>query len=166
MEKKLLYIVCSLLFFNSFKKDVRVNYVYAKQDLNGTTDANKLISDMVLVKIADNIALKWNKKSNSLIKDSNYYNYLKNKNTLRLITESIASTADLGVLVCSKKKGHLKVGDVAFLYLLENRKFYLFQCLKIQFDVLDKDCKIPRFLLDYIDKNRHTVGKKVSECMI
>lgn len=72
MEKKLLYIVCSLLFFNSFKKDVRVNYVYAKQDLNGTTDANKLISDTVLVKIADNIALKWNKKSNSLIKDSNY----------------------------------------------------------------------------------------------
>ncbi|WET49855.1 hypothetical protein PYS58_01740 [Chryseobacterium indologenes] len=147
---------------NSVKHDVNSTKVFPK---NKSVDISETKPDIILVKIAENIFFKWNIKENSIVKDSNYYQYLENNNTIQLIANNINSTTDLNVQICSKKTGHLKVGDIAFLYLWENRKFYLFKCLKLQFDAIGKNCKLPEDLLDYLEKNRQTVQKKIIECI-
>lgn len=159
-----LLLLFPLLFLSCSKDNNSVKYdvIYPQ---NKSVDISKAKPDTILVKIAENVFFRWNVKGNSIVKDSNYYQYLENKNTIQLIANNINSTTDLNVQICSKKTSRLKVGDIAFLYLWENRKFYLFKCLKLQFDTIGENCKIPEDLLDYIEKNRQTVQKKIIECI-
>lgn len=157
-----------LLFLSCSKEDKNIisnNNLPIQQNQNIPGNIIKTKADTIVLKITENISLKWDVNNNSIIKDSNYYKYLKNKNTIHLIADNIDSTTDLNIKICSKKTNNLKIGDVAFLYLWENRKFYLFKCLKLQFDAIGENCKIPENLLDYIEKNRQTVQKKVVECI-
>jgi hypothetical protein len=121
--------------------------------------------DIIVIKYNNGIILKWNVEKNQLIKDSNYDEILKNKKKLQAMLSSISDNEDIGVKVCTKKTSNLKKGDIAFIFLYENQKIYLFSCLKLQFDVMNENCKYPDALLDYIEKNRQKVQEQVKKCI-
>lgn len=52
--------------------------------------------DTLLVRISDNIILKWDKKSNSLIKDGDYVNILKDKKKIYSVINFIKEKEKFG----------------------------------------------------------------------
>lgn len=160
----LLFFALFTFFCCSQKKE---NIAYAEK-INQNRQENNIekaiTNDTLTINIDKDIILKWNIKKSEFIKDSNFYKYLQNTEILKKISKNILSENDLNVKICTKNTQNLKTGDIAFLYLWKNQKLSLFKCLNIQFDVVNDDCKIPEYLLDYIEKNRKMVYNKVSEC--
>ncbi|MBL1223358.1 hypothetical protein JET18_21130 [Chryseobacterium sp. L7] len=160
----ILFLIPFAFFCCSQKKENIAIADKIPQNVHEKHIKKEIINDTLTVKIDKDILLKWNVRENEFVKDTNFYKYSKNNQALKKIAESILSENDLHVKICTKKTSNLKTGDIAFLYLWKNQKIYIFKCLKIQFDVINENCKIPEYLLDYIEKNRMTVHNKVIEC--
>lgn len=134
-------------------------------DYNKGVPSRITVTDPLTVNITEKISLKWNAGNNSFVKDEDYYKYVTDKNAIQAIANSTASTKDLHVKICTKNTANLKVGDIAFLYLLENHHFHLFDCLNMQFDTIDSQCNLPNNLLDYLEENRKEVSSKIKQCI-
>ncbi|WP_392564865.1 hypothetical protein RHO13_05775 [Orbus wheelerorum] len=151
----------SIFFANCSQKrdDTNKNQIHINQEI-----VQPIKNDTILVKLDDDIILKWDVVSDQLIENENYINISTDKNKIKTIVNSICNDEDLGIKVQTKKE-NLKKGDVAFLYLIRTRKIYLFSCLKVQFDVYDKNYKYAYGLLDYIEEYRLEVQNKVKACI-
>lgn len=121
--------------------------------------------DTLLVRISDNIILKWDKKSNSLIKDEDYVNILKDKKKIYSVMNFIKEKENLAIKICSKKSANLKNGDIAFTYLYENQRIPAFRCFNFQFDFIENKCQFPEGLLDYLEENRQETSEKIHNCI-
>lgn len=163
-----LFTIClfftPLIFFGCSQKNESKISQIEKRQTRETKKEEYNTSNIIIVNFDNKIALKWDVVNNTLIKDATYYEILKNKKKIEIISNSISNNEDLKVKVCSKE-ANLKKGDVAFIYLLENQKIYLFSCLKLQFDVINKNCKYPVNLLNYIENQRFKVQKEIKSCI-
>lgn len=121
--------------------------------------------NIVPIQFSEKYILLWDKEKQAFVKNENYNNYLKSNEILKEIAKSISNDKVLDFKFECIREANLKIGDLAFLYLMENHKIYLFKCLERQFDVMDSDCKIPVGLFDYVDKNRNLVSEKVEKCL-
>ncbi|PUB34712.1 hypothetical protein C8J95_102380 [Elizabethkingia sp. YR214] len=164
-----LFTIClffaPLIFFGCSQKNESKISQIEKRQIRETKKEKYNSSNIIIVNFDNKITLKWDAAHNMLVKDTSYYEILKNKKKIEIISNSISNNEDLKVKVCSKEEANLKKGDVAFLYLLENQKIYLFSCLKLQFDVINKNCKYPVNLLNYIEKQRFKVQKQIKSCI-
>ncbi len=144
------------------KNTVELNHVSSNQFKNNAL-ANT--SDTIHVNISKDIFLIWDKNQNALIKNQDYYNILKDRKEILMMTQFIANNDDLDISICSKTGGNLKKGDIAFIYLYENQKVPAFKCFNIQFDFIQNNCKMPEGLLNYIEKYRNNVVQKILKCL-
>lgn len=158
-------ILMPFLFFGCSQKGNKATIIKSPAKQSIEPKKKDIVQDTITIVFDSGIQLKWDVVKKQIVKDSYYKEILKSKKKLEIIANKISNTEDLKINVCSKKTADLKKGDVAFIYLHENRKIYLFSCLKMQFDVMNENCKYPDELLDYIDKNRTKVQKQVLDCM-
>ena len=116
------------------------------------------------IEIDENLYLKWDTTQCDFVIDSTY-NYIKENidKFQNKIVNKILDTNNLGISCCDKAS-ELKKGDLAFLYLYKIQKVKLYNCLGIQFDLLE-NCNFPIELLDYIENNRELVHKKVFDSL-
>ena len=101
----------------------------------------------------------WNNKDNSFIHNYAYKSFVDKSignKTLTALAEAISDTTDLGHKICSKTR-NLRKGDIAFILLYESQYVEPAIDLRMQFDILDDDCKLPSGLLDYLENNRDQV---------
>ena len=101
----------------------------------------------------------WNNKDNSFIHNYAYKSFVDksiDNKTLTSVAEAISDTTDLGHKICSKTR-NLRKGDIAFILLYESQYVEPAIDLRMQFDILDDDCKLPSGLLDYLENNRDQV---------
>ena len=101
----------------------------------------------------------WNNKDNSFIHNYAYKSFVDksiDNKTLTAVAEAISDTTDLGHKICSKTR-NLRKGDIAFILLYESQYVEPAIDLRMQFDILDDDCKLPSGLLDYLENNRDQV---------
>ena len=101
----------------------------------------------------------WNNKDNSFIHNYAYKSFVDksiDNKTLTALAEAISDTTDLGHKICSKTR-NLRKGDIAFILLYESQYVEPAIDLRMQFDILDDDCKLPSGLLDYLENNRDQV---------
>ena len=101
----------------------------------------------------------WNNKDNSFIHNYAYKSFVDksiDNKTLPAVAEAISDTTDLGNKICSKTR-NLRKGDIAFILLYESQYVEPAIDLRMQFDILDDDCKLPSGLLDYLENNRDQV---------
>ncbi len=123
-------------------------------------EANKILS----VKFNSSLILKWDVNKSNFVLDSSYNSIKKQKKNLSELIENISNNENLNISICSKK-GNLKKGDIAFLYLKSIGKIELFKCLHLQFDLYNQNCLYPDELLDYVEKNRIKVKQQVKTCL-
>jgi hypothetical protein len=122
----------------------------------------KIKQDTIKVEFGNQFLLYWDCVNHKIIKDENYFAILENENNIFSIAHFITNQEIVCDFVCSKDTA-LKKGDVAFLFLREN-KFIEFSCFGIQFDWFN-DCKYPAALLDYVENNRTFVFRRVMDCL-
>ena len=120
----------------------------------------KFKQDTIKVEFENKFLLYWDCLNHKIIEDENYFAILKSKNNIRSMACFIVNREVVCNFVCSKETT-LKKGDIAYLFLIKNKFIYTFECLKMQFDSFEKNCKYPTSLLDYIEKNRNLVFQKV-----
>lgn len=164
MKRLLILMFLTFVFAWSCKQKEKSVKAETSTSLVKST-ANETEQNLVSIDFSDKYQLLWDKEKNAFVKNENYNNYLKNNNILKEIAKNIADDKVLDFKFECVRETNLKLGDLAFLYLMENNKIYLFQCLERQFDVIDSDCKIPVGLFDYVDKNRKLVSEKVVGCL-
>lgn len=106
----------------------------------------------------------WDISKETIIKDDNYFKILNNKGNIDKIIEDISSTEVITNSICGKNKS-FKKGDIAYIFLRENRLISDYKCLHRQFDVYSS-CVYPEQLLNYIEENREFVKNNVKDCYI
>ncbi len=164
MKHLIFLLIISFLSCQNKKSENRVSFNQTtinqieKHDLPGK-------SDTIHINISKDIVLIWNKNKNTLLKDQDYNDILNNKDKTSLVVEFVKKNKDLGISLCSKTSANLRDGDIAFIYLYENKKIPAFKCFKIQFDFIQNNCKIPEGLMDYVEKNRNNVSENIQSCL-
>ena len=159
MKKKLYTAFLLFIAVCIFCSDAEANNRCLEKQLD-----KKHKQDTIKVEFENQFTLYWDCVNHKIIRDDNYYGILENKENVRAIGFFITDKKKVCNFVCSKKKS-LKKGDVAYLFLSENGFVYEAKDLGEQFDVLYSDCRYPYGLLDYIEKNRNIVFKKVMSCI-
>ncbi|PQA89888.1 hypothetical protein B0A69_21635 [Chryseobacterium shigense] len=158
-------VLMPFLLFGCFKKESRMFIKKSIVNESIESEKNDVVQDVIAIIFDKGVQLKWNVVKNKIIKDSTYNEILKDKKKIEILVNNISNNEDLKIKLCSKKTATLKKGDIAFIYLYENKKIYLFTCLKTQFDVVNEACEYPDELLDYIEKNRFKVQKQIGDCI-